>query len=201
MSQVINITEPLICPGCGILQEEGESNCGTCDAAYSSSPRQAIAQPKKGFWVAVRATFTCSACRFNSPLNHMEEDDNGIICSNCGISQMYSGSWKELVEHAQLVGDFGSGGPQGRFPADVEIAMPKEYINLNTRKKSARSKPKHRDSDLRPDCWVRTEERKRFQLSVGLGNKPSGYVATVGNPLCTGCSSPLIVDETKIRKF
>lgn len=129
------IEEPAICPGCGILAHAKDSTCESCGTAYASPPLRALAQPGGGFWVAVRATFTCNACRFDSPINHFERDD-GVQCTKCGLEQKYDrGNWRSLVDFAHQVGDFGSGGPQGRFPDPaVEVSPPRDYDDLATKR-------------------------------------------------------------------
>lgn len=84
--------------------------------------------------MAVQATFTCNACRFESPLNHFELAD-GVVCTRCGLEQRYEpAAWRELVSFAHRVGDFGSGGPQGRLPdPDVAITPPNLFPHLGTR--------------------------------------------------------------------
>jgi hypothetical protein len=62
----------------------------------------------------VRATFTCKACGFDVPLNHFELDD-GVVCTRCGVEQRYDASgWRELIQHAHAVADFGAPGAEGR---------------------------------------------------------------------------------------
>jgi len=127
------IVEPSICPGCGILAQPADEKCDSCGTAYTSPPQRALSQPGGGFWVGVQATFTCNACRFDSPLNHFERDD-GVQCTKCGLEQKYDrGNWRDLVDFAHQVGDFGSGGPQGRFPdSEVEVDAPRNFAQLAT---------------------------------------------------------------------
>lgn len=113
--------EPSICVGCGIVVDRSRSACATCGAAYPSPPLHAAPQPGGGYWVAVRATFTCSACRFDVPLNHFELGD-GVVCTRCGVEQRFERSrWRDLVDLAHGVGDLW-GDAEGRFP-DPEVRL------------------------------------------------------------------------------
>jgi hypothetical protein len=158
------IEEPNICAGCGILTQASEQACGSCTTAYPAQPRQAVTQPGGGYWVAVQASFTCNACRFDSPLNHFEQEENeGVRCTRCGLEQRFErNNWRELVDFAHQVGDFGSGGSQGRFPdPEVPITVPNELAELGTTHSS----------------WARGRKHK----------------ATPGNPLCRSCKAPVVV--------
>ena len=119
--------EPLICPACGVVAAVESTTCAACGAAYPSLVR-ALPQPDHGYWVAIQATFTCNACRFDSPLNHFNFGE-GVICTHCGLEQrMKSGKWWDLVAFAQEVGDYGSGGPQGRFSDPRSVSNPYSYL-------------------------------------------------------------------------
>ncbi len=121
------IVEPDICPGCGVLWREGAESCESCDTA--GPPIRAVDQPGTGYWVGVKATFTCNACRFDSPLNHFQLGD-GVRCTRCGLEQRFDGGeWHKLGALAHSVGDLGSGGPQGRF-ADPEVEIKNPYDDL-----------------------------------------------------------------------
>jgi hypothetical protein len=138
------LDEPPICARCGILVQADRSSCGSCGTTHTTSWTRAQPQPKGGFWVAVQATFTCNACRFDSPLNHFELDE-GVVCTRCGLVQRYEPeAWRELVDLAHRVGDFGWGGRQGRFPdPDTPITRPREYEDLG-----------------RGSTWIEEEHRK-----------------------------------------
>jgi len=124
--------EPAICPGCGILALAAESACRTCGAAYDAPPLRASRQPGGGYWVAVQARFTCGACNFESPLNHFALGE-GVVCAHCGIEQRYEErDWQALVDLAHEVGDFGGGGPQGRF-VDPRYTLRNPYPSLGRR--------------------------------------------------------------------
>ena len=125
------VEEPLICAGCGILVDGSRAACEACGGAYGAAPVRAHAQPGNGYWVAVRATFTCNACDFDVPLNHFELDE-GVVCTRCGLEQRYEpSSWQDLVTFAHGVGDVGVPGPEGRFPdAAQRLLQPKPYADL-----------------------------------------------------------------------
>lgn len=117
-----NVSEPQICGTCGILQAEDRTSCETCGDDYPSTPPRAASQPHGGYWVAVRARFTCNACRFDTPLNHFELGD-GVLCMRCGLEQKYPRHhWNELVDFAHGVGDLTTGGPEGRHP-DPQVSI------------------------------------------------------------------------------
>jgi len=166
------IEEPTICAGCGLVQVQEASGCPACETVYGDL--RARDQPGDGFWVGVRAYFTCNACRFDSPLNHFELEE-GVVCARCGLEQKYEGQhWRAMGELAHQVGDFGSGGPQGRFPDDeLEIDNPFGYLG---------------DSEL----WAK---RKYFQAAPGNPlcrscQAPMVFVRRQGDQSevkCSGC--------------
>ncbi len=123
--------EPPICGGCGVTVNAARSACEACGAPYSTPALRAAQQPGGGYWVAVRATFTCNACRFDVPLNHFELGD-GVVCTRCGLEQRFDRStWRELVDFAHEVGDLGAPGPEGRFPdPEVRLAEPKPFAEV-----------------------------------------------------------------------
>jgi len=124
--------EPPICVGCGILVDPTRPSCGTCSTTYASPPLRARSQPGGGYWVAIKASFSCHGCNFRVPLNHFQRDD-GVTCTRCGIEQRFDDSWKELVEFAHSVGDFGTPGHEGRFPdPELRLPEPKPYAALGS---------------------------------------------------------------------
>lgn len=130
-SPAASAEEPAICGHCGVIVDASRKACATCDAVYATPPSRAVAQPGGGYWVAVRATFTCNACRFDVPLNHFELDD-GVVCTRCGLEQRYDPSgWRDLADFAHSVGDFGAPGPEGRMPdPHVRLRGPKPFADL-----------------------------------------------------------------------
>lgn len=131
-------TEPSICMGCGIATDTSRSNCESCQTPYPSPPQLARPQPQSGYWVAIRAEFTCNSCGFDVPLNHFELGE-GVVCTRCGIEQRYDEeNWEELVDFAHAVGDFGAPGPQGRYP-DQPVPKQKPFAHIGSRGSWARS--------------------------------------------------------------
>lgn len=149
---VDGVEEPSICAGCGVLVQANRPSCGSCGHEHAAPWPRALPQPERGYWVAVRASFTCNACRFESPLNHFELDE-GVQCTRCGLEQRYEQSaWRELVDFAHRVGDFGSGGREGRLPdAEVKIAPPNMFPGLG-KSCSWVEEGRHRASPGNPLC-------------------------------------------------
>ncbi len=163
--------EPEICPGCGALWRDGAQSCDSCDT--SGPPTRAVEQPGRGFWVGVKATFTCNACRFDSPLNHFQLGD-GVRCMRCGLEQRFDGGeWHKLGALAHAVGDLGAGGPQGRFPdPEVEIDNPHDDLAQHS-------------------GWA---QRHRYRATPGNPlcrdcSAPLVFVARDGNETSVRCSS------------
>jgi len=125
------VTELSICSGCGVIVDASRSACEACGTPYGTPALRAVPQPDGGYWVAVRATFTCNACRFDVPLNHFELGE-GVVCTRCGLEQRFERSnWHELVDFAHAAGDLGAPGPEGRFPEPgVSIAKPEPFADV-----------------------------------------------------------------------
>ncbi len=129
MTVTVGFEEPAICQGCGILADGSRTSCGTCQTPYASPLPRALAQPDRGYWAAVRSTFSCNACRFEAPLNHFELVD-AVCCTRCGHEQRYERDhWKRLVEYAQFVADFAPP-PEGRFPDEATRLPSKPFPHL-----------------------------------------------------------------------
>lgn len=165
------VEEPSICAGCGVAVDASRQSCETCDARYPSPPLRALAQPGSGYWVAVRAEFTCNACRFKAPINHFELGD-GVVCTRCGIEQRYGvRQWETLVDFAHEVGDFGAPGDQGRFP-ELPVGGTKPHARIGVRASWAKHEDlRYRASPGNPLCEackapVVVTERSGARLAV-----------------------------------
>jgi hypothetical protein len=163
--------EPAICPGCGILVDGSRQRCATCQAPYAAL--RALAQPARGYWAGVRATFHCNACKFDAPLNHFELVD-AVVCTRCGHEQRHDrAEWKRLVEYAQFVADFVPG-TQGRFP-DEETTVTKPFRDLGASESWATDQ-KMRATAGNPLC-------RTCKAPVVVERTGSGELVTV----CSGC--------------
>ena len=163
-------TEPSICSSCGIVVDGSRPSCATCQTPYGAI--QALAQPNRGYWAAVRSTFACNACQFDAPLNHFELVD-AVSCTRCGHEQRYDrDGWKRLVEFAQFVADSGVGG-QGQFPDEVEVTQPFPQIG---RTQSWAVDQKMRASPGNPLC-------RTCKSPVVVESAANGALVTV----CSGC--------------
>lgn len=158
-------SQPPICKGCGILVDASRTSCRTCQTAHASPPLRAAAQPAGGYWVAVRGTFICNACRFEVPLNHFELGE-GVVCTRCGLEQRYDESnWRDLTDFAHAVGDLFS-----------RPSEPNPFSDLGTRRSWAQEK-RWRASPGNPLCRACKSPR------VVLAKR--GRELDVG---CTGCA-------------
>jgi Zn finger protein HypA/HybF involved in hydrogenase expression len=82
-------------------------------------------------WVAVRGSFACRSCGFQSPLEGIVVAD-GVDCAQCGSFQRFEKSaWRPGLAFAHAVGDLGGPTPEGRFPsADVWIGDANPHASI-----------------------------------------------------------------------
>lgn len=123
-----------ICSACGVMLGTEKQGCSACAAPRTEPARWALEQPDESYWVAVRASFTCSACRFDSPLDYVELDDS-VTCLRCGIEQRFDpAAWGGLVEHAHGVGDLATVEAQdGEAPRSTPPGNPHEGLGARAR--------------------------------------------------------------------
>lgn len=102
-----------VCASCGVVAPPGFPRCDCCgeDLARIGAPPQ-----RELVWTAIRASFKCRSCGFDSPIEGLVCTD-GIECMRCGSFQQFAASsWQPALEAAHAVGDLGGPDPEGRFP-------------------------------------------------------------------------------------
>jgi hypothetical protein len=118
-----------ICGSCGALATTSNT-CGACGDALVRVDSPALAPI---VWAAVRASFQCRSCGFQSPLSGVVVDE-GVDCEHCGSFQHFDkGGWKAGLEGSHDVADLGGPYPEGRLPSPhLWIGDVNAYAKLGT---------------------------------------------------------------------
>jgi hypothetical protein len=102
-----------ICASCGVVALAVAPTCDSCGEALA---RIGAPPQRELVWTAVRASFKCRSCGFDSPIEGLVVKD-GIECMRCGSFQQFDpASWKPALKATHAVGDLGGPDPEGRFP-------------------------------------------------------------------------------------
>lgn len=103
-----------LCHACGAARRPSATTCGLCESPASDADIESVDPAEDPYWVAVRCTFTCRVCGHDSALNHFDVDGS-VACTSCGTEQKFNpNQWRDLVEHAEGVGDLAGPVPEGR---------------------------------------------------------------------------------------
>lgn len=160
-----------ICGACGFGAPARAARCPSCDVELASHRRQV---PVSGslVWCAVRATFQCRSCAFQSPLDGFALDE-GIHCAQCGAFQRFDVSgWDPLLDQMHAVADLAGPTPEGRFPSPhIWIGDLNPYKSLGI------------DGDF---------ATAGGGAGAGGGALPEVQIAR-GHPTCAACEQPLDV--------
>jgi hypothetical protein len=151
-----------LCASCGVVAPAGRASCEACGSALPT-PRAFAPASGDIAWTALRASFTCRACGFPSPLEGVELDE-GVECAQCGSYQRFEAHvWGAGLAFAHAVGDLGGPDPEGRFPsADVWIGDANPHAKVGVTETFA------------------THDEGGFTLE-----------ACPGHPVCARCKVPL----------